>query len=237
MSAAVMRRDDLEVFDLPAPIPVLVLDAYIRKLDVLVFVWQSVRQRPLPNLVAGAIGSAVAVAFPAIALLEEALVFALQLVVEDHAADMTTALPDLLCRSFVRTVEVRVMRDLGPPGKARIEALAVIERTVLSCIQKVATAVCEGHERGARTSCAERTRFDEARTPQVLDLPVAISACTIGGWLQLALRHGPKRANRRQQPNVGSGQLVRALADRDTLSASAARQCEPPGEHITRITR
>ena len=95
-----MRRDDLEVFDLPATIPVLVLDADIGKLDVLVLVRQPVRQRPLPNLVGRAIGPAVAVPFLAIALLEEALIVALQLVVEDHAPNMATTFSDRLCRSL-----------------------------------------------------------------------------------------------------------------------------------------
>jgi hypothetical protein len=43
MGAAVMRGDDLQVRNLPATIPVLVLDADIRELDVFVLVWQPVR--------------------------------------------------------------------------------------------------------------------------------------------------------------------------------------------------
>ena len=98
MSASIVRSDDLEVFDLPATIPVLVFDADIGKLDVLVLVRQPVRQRPFSNLVGRAIGPAVTVPFLAIALLQEALILALQLVVEDHAPNMATALSDLLCR-------------------------------------------------------------------------------------------------------------------------------------------
>jgi hypothetical protein len=79
MSASIVRSDDLEVFDLPAAITVLVLDADIGKLDVLVLVRQPVRHRPLPNLVGRAIGPAIAVTFLAIAFLKEALVVAIQL--------------------------------------------------------------------------------------------------------------------------------------------------------------
>ena len=131
MGAAVMRGDDLQVCNLPATIPVLVLDADIRELHVFVLVRQPVRQRPLPNLVGCAIGPTVAVPFLAIALLEETLVFALQLVVEDYPPDVATAFSDRLSRSLVRLVKVRVVGDLGPPGEARVEALAIVERAVL----------------------------------------------------------------------------------------------------------
>src|SRR5262245_52563957 len=104
---------------------------------MLLFEWQPMRQRPLANLVGRAIGPAVAIAFLAIALLKEALVFALQLVVENHPSDMAAPLPDFVSRSFVGTVKVRVVRDLGPPGEARVEALSVVERAVLRCIQEV----------------------------------------------------------------------------------------------------
>ncbi len=148
MGTAVVRCNDLEVFDLPATIPVLVLDADIGKLDVRVFVRQAVRQGPLANLVGRAIGPAVTVPFLAIALLKEALIFALQLVIENDAPDMATTFSDCLCRSFVRSVKVRVVGDLGPPGEARIEALAIVERAVLGAVQQVAATFREGHERG-----------------------------------------------------------------------------------------
>jgi hypothetical protein len=148
MGAAVMRRDDLEVFDLSAPISVLVLDADIRKLDVLVFVRQPVRQRPFPDFVGRAIGPAIAVPLLSIALLEEALVFALQLEVEDDSPDMATAISDHLRGSFVGPMKMRVVSDLRPSREASVELLAVAKRAILSRVQEVSPTLRESDERG-----------------------------------------------------------------------------------------
>jgi hypothetical protein len=121
---------------------------------------------------------------------------------------------------------MRIVGDFRSPGEARVEALAIVEGAVLGRIQQVATALREGHERGSGPSSAKRTGFDEARAPQVFDLLVAVSGCTSFGWFQVTLRHGAKRADRRQQPHVGPGEFVRTLAKRDALSAATARQGE-----------
>src|SRR5688572_24282485 len=170
-----MRGDDLQARNLPTTISVLVLDADIRELDVFVLVRQPVRQRPFPNLVGRAIGPTVAVPFLAIALLEETLVVAFQLVVEDDPPDVATAFLDGLRGSLVRLVKVRVVGDLGPPSEARVEALAIVERAVLRSVEQVATVLRESHKSGPGTSSAKRTGFDEASTPQVFNLSIAAS--------------------------------------------------------------
>jgi hypothetical protein len=148
MSASVVRRDDLQVLDLSAAVPVLVFDADIRKLDVLVFVRQAMRQRPFANLVGGVIWPAIAVPFLSITLLKESLVFALQLVVEDDTPDVATAISDRLRSSFVGPMNVRIVGDLRPSREAGIEALAIIDRAILSGVQEVSPALREGHQRG-----------------------------------------------------------------------------------------
>jgi hypothetical protein len=163
------------------------------------------RQRPLPNLVGRAVGPTVAVSFLAIALLEETLIVAFQLVVEDNPPDVATAFSDRLRRSLVRLVKVCVVGDLGPPGEAGVEALAIVERAVLGSVEQVATALRESHERGPGTSSAKRTGFDEARAPQVLDLSIAASKRAAVRQIQIASRHGAKRTDRRQQPHVRAG--------------------------------
>ena len=62
--------------------------------------------------------------------------------------------------------------------------------------------------------------------PQVLDLPIAAGPCAGVGWLKVALRDGAEGADSRQQPHLGASELVRALAQRDALSAATARQGE-----------
>jgi hypothetical protein len=116
--------------------------------------------RPTHDLVNRAIGSAVTVSPLAIALLQEALIIALQLVVEDHAPNVTAGVSDLLGGALVRAVKVRIVRDLGAPGEAGVEALAVIERAILGRVQQVAATLGEGHERGPGTPGSEGTGFD-----------------------------------------------------------------------------
>ncbi|HVQ17056.1 MAG TPA: hypothetical protein VMS40_25810 [Vicinamibacterales bacterium] len=197
MGAAVVGRNDLEVFDLPATIPVLVLDADIGKLNVLVLVRQPVVQGPFSNLVGRTIGSAVAVPLLTIALLEETLIVTLQLIVEDYASNMATAVRDLGCRVLVGAVKVGIVCDLWSPGDACVEALAILERAVLRRIQQVATTLRERHEGAPGTSCTEGARLDQARAPQVFNLPIATLASTTFGRLEVTSRHRAKRPDRR----------------------------------------
>jgi hypothetical protein len=94
VGAAVVRGENLEVLDLAAtiPVPLMRTSGTERSSSPAA----QVVQGPLTNLVNGAIGSAVTVSSLAIAFLQEALIIALQLVVEDHAANVTAAVSDLL---------------------------------------------------------------------------------------------------------------------------------------------
>jgi hypothetical protein len=127
MSASVVGRDDLEVLDLSAPVAVLVLDAHIGELDVLVLVRQSMRECPLTDLVDRPVGPAVTLPVSTVALLKETLVLTLQLVVKNDAANTTTPILYALSRVLVRSVELRIVGNLGPPGKAGVELLAVLD--------------------------------------------------------------------------------------------------------------
>src|SRR5690606_16677479 len=87
VSAAVVQRLDLDVERAEVAVPILVLDARIGELHVPILLGQIVLDRPAMNLLMGAIRPAVAVRLAAIAFLQELLVLALQLVVEDDTAD------------------------------------------------------------------------------------------------------------------------------------------------------
>jgi hypothetical protein len=129
--------------------------------------------------------------------LQEALILALQLVVEDYAPNVATTLSDLLCRVLVRAMKVRVVCDLGAPREASVEALPIVERAVGGGVQLVAASLGEGPERGPGTPGAKGTGLDQPRVPQVLDLPIAAGPCAGVGWLKVALRDGAEGADRR----------------------------------------
>jgi hypothetical protein len=89
MSAAIMDRQHFDIFVVVAPVDLLVLDAKIRKMDLLVEVGQVVVARPFLNLVGLTIRPAVAVS---IAFVQPLLIVAFELVVEDDSIDARTAL-------------------------------------------------------------------------------------------------------------------------------------------------
>jgi hypothetical protein len=78
---------DLNVQRPQAPVAVFVLDAHIGKLDVAALLRKLVLNGPAMDLLGRSIGPPVAVRLAAIGLLQELLVLALQLVIEQHSPD------------------------------------------------------------------------------------------------------------------------------------------------------
>jgi hypothetical protein len=87
VSAAVVQRLDLDVERSEMAVAVLVLDARVGELDVSVIVRELVLDGPTVDLLGSSIGPAVAVRLATIALLQERLILAPQLVVEHDATD------------------------------------------------------------------------------------------------------------------------------------------------------
>ena len=87
MRTAVVERCDLDVFDIATTVGPLVFKAEIGKVNVAVEVRQIVLLGPLFDLFRIAVRTAVGVRMIAVAIVEELLVLALQLVVEHHAIE------------------------------------------------------------------------------------------------------------------------------------------------------
>ena len=117
MGAAVVLREQLDVLVVLASVD-LVLDAVVGEVDLLIEVRQVVFARPLANLVLVAVRTAVAVGASAVVLLQELLVLALQVLLEDDAPNLEpvvlVAEPGFLLP--VRRVEVRVVVELRARG-------------------------------------------------------------------------------------------------------------------------
>jgi hypothetical protein len=96
MTASVVQRLDFDVERPRTPVAVLVLDAHIGKLDVAVLLRKLVLNGPAMDLLGRSIGPPVAVRLAAIPLLQKLLVLALQLVIEQHAADQRVVLAEAL---------------------------------------------------------------------------------------------------------------------------------------------
>ena len=115
MSAAVVQRLDLDVERSEVPVAVLVLDARVGKLDVAVVVRELVLDGPTMDLFRRSIGPSVALGLATIALLQELLVLALQLVVEDDATDEGALFAQPLGILEVGAIDLRVVHQLARP--------------------------------------------------------------------------------------------------------------------------
>ena len=106
------------------PVAVLVLDPGVRKPDVPIVVRQLVLARPPRDLLGLAIRPAVAVLLAAIALVQEALIVALQLVVEDDAPNPAALAAEALLGALVGAIDLGVVRQLARLPEAGVEGLA-----------------------------------------------------------------------------------------------------------------
>ena len=91
-----MGGDNLDVLMPRAAVPVFILDTGVRKPDVTIVVRQLVLTRPSRDLRGLAIRPPVALLLASIALVQKALIVALELVVEDDAPNATALAAETL---------------------------------------------------------------------------------------------------------------------------------------------
>jgi hypothetical protein len=109
MSPAIMWRHHLHVERVFTAVDV-VLDAHVGELDVALLVTgEVVLTRPIDDLVQAAVWAAVAVVAVAIAVLEELLVLALEVILEDDAVDVSALVVQPLGFVRVSAIELGVV--------------------------------------------------------------------------------------------------------------------------------
>src|SRR5947209_5552721 len=125
VSTAIMLGRDLDVLVIFAPVPVPILDAQVGEVHLVIEVRQVVVVCPFADLFVGSIGVAIVVGAITIALMEPALVLALELVVEDDPFHAPAAVSQALCFAFVCAIDLEVVFPLPFAFKAVPERLAV----------------------------------------------------------------------------------------------------------------
>ena len=159
-----------------AAVSVLVLDPRIREADVPIVVRQLVFPRPPRNLFGLAVRPAVAVLLAAIALVQEALIVALELVVEDDAPNPTALAAETLLGALVGAIDLGVVRQLARLSDAGVEGLAGLVGAVVALVavglEQVASAV--GQDDGAVVR-AERATCESAFV--VRDARGSVASC------------------------------------------------------------
>ena len=135
----VMNRHHLDVHVVPAPVGVLVFDARVRKMDLLIEVRQVMLAGPLFDFVLVAVGVAVVIVSLTIALVQPALIFTLELVVQNDSIDSRAALLQALRFAFEGAIDLNVMFELALAFEAPVEGLAAISVAVPVTFEKAPT--------------------------------------------------------------------------------------------------
>jgi hypothetical protein len=110
---------------------------------------QIVFTRPPCNLFGLTVRSAVAVLLAAIPLVEESLIVALQLIVEDDAPDPAATIPQALLCALVGAIDLGVVRQLARLPQAGPKRLTRLARAVVAFVsvgfEEIAPAVRQGN--------------------------------------------------------------------------------------------
>ena len=173
---------------------------------------------------------AVVVVVVLVALVEPALVLALQLVVEDDALDVRAAVQETVLGLFVGAIDLKVVLEFPFAHQARVERLRVLvivsrwlsRRLRPSLVRPTAwsrypgTRVVSIKPLFAQVSQVARAWIGRA--------PIVVSEITTGDHSECA--------NGRQRARLGAAQGVFAIAVANALALWSARQVDVTGERI-----
>jgi hypothetical protein len=155
VGAAIVAGHDLEILVPQSAIAVFVLDTRIREPDVPILVRQLVFTRPPCNLFRLTVWPAIAVLLAAIALVEESLIVALQLVVEDDAPNPTAIATETLFGALVGAIKVGVVCQFARLSDACPERLTGLVRAAVAFVsvgfEEVSPAVRQDNGAVVRT--------------------------------------------------------------------------------------
>jgi len=239
MRAPVVERCDLDVLDVPPAVGPLVFKAQIRKVDVAVEERQVVLMRPLFDLSRIAVRTAVGVRSIAVAIVEELLVFALQLVVENDAMNPYVVLLKPICSPEIRGIQLSVMREFTRTRVSRIERLP---RLVFRCsmiLEQLASSVGEGHQHRAPVLVTvERSNGpNQIRGPQPVEVAVPQVSRAPAIVKQFVHGNDAERTDRGQRPYLGPPQLERVAFEEHSLPFPSTRQVQALAKHVSRVDR
>jgi hypothetical protein len=153
VSATIVRGDDFDVLDSAAAFTVFVLKPCIRQLDVSVLVRQLVFLGPP--------GDCLLTLFPRLSTLttspvlglQEPLILALQLFLENHTMDAIASLSKTVRSSYVRAVDPGVVGQLAGLGNTDVERLTIANGAWPSTLFENRTALTrQRYEVGSRAS-------------------------------------------------------------------------------------
>jgi hypothetical protein len=163
---------------------------------------------------------------------QELLVVALQLVVQDHAIDSAALLAETLLGAEVRAIDHRVVRELARLSEARVECLARLARPFLSLVpirlEQIPSSI-------AKDRCAV-VRAEWGGAQQTLLFEVALGlASVLPGVVEIALGDNAERADGGEHPAFRAVDLVHTIAFSHRPALTSARQVEILRKHVTGV--
>jgi len=234
VGAAIVVGRYLDVLLAGSPVLVLPLDPNVGKVYLLVEVRKMVRERPVLDLVRIPVRSSVTIRALAVSVLQEVLVVALQLEVQDDPAETSPAPRDAFRGPNVRPVHLDVVFELAELPHARVERLAsLLAARPAVGIQKVAAFLREGDDMVPTT--LETHGLDQpsfAQMSQVSTARIDRSAVMVA---EVARGDDSEGSNGGRRAALRAAEFVRPVAQGDGDALAVAGQVKVAREQLTRI--
>jgi hypothetical protein len=204
-----MDGGDFHVFHVAAAVGMLVLDPKIRELDAVIQDRQVVLGRPLFDFFTGSIWPAVTVRTIAVSLLQEPLVIALQLVIEDDSLNARTLCLELFRSAHVRPTELGVVREFAGLHRSRVERLEGLGIATAVAFEELSSAFRQADDDSAVSVAIERRNgSDEPGAPKAFQVPMPNVAGPRVVVPQFVCWDDAKRPDRRERPNLGPAEVI-----------------------------
>jgi hypothetical protein len=170
--------------------------------------------------------------------LQEPLVLALQLVVEDNPIDAGAAFLEALGFAFIRTVDLRVVLDFARLLQLGIKRLAMVLALIaIAAVRFEQVASTVGQYDGDILVAVDRNRANEALLAKVSEIALARVGWPAVVVAQVARRHHAERADDAQRTGFGTAKGVLAVTLMDQLALQSAGKVELLYEGVSGIDR
>jgi hypothetical protein len=220
-----VRRENLNVFDLPFTVGTLVLDPDVGQMDVPIDDRQVMTSRPLCDL------EGICVAFSpatfAIEITKKSLVVPLELVVQNHPPHDCASTPQAVGSVQVGAVELRVMGQLARLHDACVELLTRLLRIATTVsLEEMVPTVGERDEGGLLATHDVGNRVDQPGFPQLPEIAVSRIQRPLAMIEQVLRGHDPKRTGSRQDTHLRRTQIEGLIPVSNGASGRTAREIE-----------
>jgi hypothetical protein len=230
-----VRRKHLDVLDVAAAVRPERLDLQVGKLDPSVGEREMVVLGPSVHLIAVSRGPPVAVGTATVRFLEEHLILAPKVLLENHALDVRTLLNDALRGPQIGSIELRVVNQLALAGGPAMERLPwlVIWQSVR--LQELPSPLRERYKIGSGLPIDRCNMANQPFRAEVVKVAVPQVGSPVAMVPEIVDRDHSKCAHGSERPHFGAAQVVLLIADIYGLTIEAAWQLETASEDVARI--